>query len=127
MTKTFSILFTFLFLVSCGKGGGGGSSSGAAELNESELTTSTVAPVQAQTFDIRAELVDFNADHEAKVYEAFDIIKRVIASDEFKKKVLNKKFNGKKTYVDNNGLTNAQIYKKILEASEKLTPGNNNT
>lgn len=126
MTKTFSILFTFLFLVSCGKGGGG-SSGGAAELNESELTSSAVAPVQAQTFEIKAELVDFNADHEAKLHEAFDIIKRVIASDEFKKKVLNKKFNGKKTYVDNNGLTNAQIYKKILEASEKLTPGNNNT
>lgn len=138
MTKTFSILFTFLFLVSCGKGGGGGSSStssntngSAPEIHESELNvspqTQAPAPVQAQTFDIRADLIDFNADHETKVYQAFDIIKRVVATDEFKKRVLNKTFNGKKTYVDNNGLTNEQIYKKILEASEKLTPGKNNT
>ena len=34
---------------------------------------------------------------------------------------------GKKKFFNNNGLTNAQIYKKIIEASEVLSPGNNST
>lgn len=128
MTRTFSFLFLFLFLASCG-GGGGGSSSGSAamgEITDAELA-SDIAPVQAQTFDINANLSGFDRDHEEKVYAAFELIKKVIASDEFKSKVLNKTYNGKKTYVDNGGYTNAQIYKKILEASEKLNPGKNNT
>jgi hypothetical protein len=126
MTRTFSILFLFLFLASCGKGGGGSSSSGGmAELTDAELT-SAVAPVQARTFDISANLTGFDRNHEDKIYEAFEMIKRVVASDEFKSRVLNKTYNGKKQYVDNNGLSNAQIYKKILEASETLNPGKNN-
>ena len=36
------------------------------------------------------------------------------------------KFNGKKAFNDNGGLSNAQIYKKIIEGSERLTPGVDN-
>lgn len=126
MTRTFSILFLFLFLASCGKGGGGGSSSGSmAEISDTD--TSEVAPVQAQTFDINAELIGFDRDQEEKIHAAFDLIKKVVASDEFKKRILRKTYKGKKQYVDNGGYTNAQIYKKLLEGSEKLTPGKNNT
>ena len=127
MTRTFSFLFLFLFLASCGKGGGGGGGEGSmAELTDAEIA-SDVAPVQALTFEVNAKLNGFERAHEEKIYNAIDLIKRVVASDEFKRRVLAKKYNGKKTYVDNNGLTNAQIYKKILEASEALTPGPNNT
>lgn len=127
MTRTFSFLFMVLFLTSCGGGGGGSGSSGMGEMNESDLAASGVAPVQAQTFDINAQLSGFERDQEDKIHDAFELIKRVIATDEFKKKVLNKTYNGKKQYVDNDGLTNVQIYKKLLEASEKLSPGKNNT
>lgn len=126
MTRTFSFLFLFLFLASCGKGGSGGGSSTSAEISESDLS-SEVAPVQAQTFDINADLSGFDRDQEEKIHQAFDAIKKVIASDEFKARVLGKTYKGKKQYVDNNGLTNAQIYKKLLEGSEKLNPGKNNT
>jgi hypothetical protein len=127
MTRTFSFLFLFLFLASCGKGGGGGSDGvSMAELTDAELSSSSV-PVQAQTFEVNATLKGFERSQEDKIYTAIDLIKRVVATDEFKRRVLNKKYNGKKTYVDNNGLTNAQVYKKILEASENLNPGANNT
>lgn len=126
MTRTFSFLFLFLFLASCGKGGSGGSGSGYAELTDAQIA-SEVAPVQAQTFDINANLSGFDRDQEDKIHKAFDLIKRVVASDEFKRRVLGKSYKGKKQFVDNGGNTNAEIYKKILNASEKLTPGNNNT
>jgi hypothetical protein len=124
MTRTFSFLFLFLFLASCGKGGSGGSA-GSANLTDAELASGS-APVAAQTFDINAEMSGFDRDQEEKIYEAFDKIKRVIASDEFKRRVLGHTYKGKKQYVDNGGHTNAQVYKAILEGAEKLTPRKNN-
>lgn len=127
MTKTFSFLFLFLFLASCGKGGsGGGSGSNAANLTDADIMSSEVAPVEAQTFEINAQLSGFSREQEEKIYAAFDLIKKVVASDEFKKKVLSKTYKGKKDYVDSND-SNATVYKNILQASEKLTPGANNT
>lgn len=128
MTRTFSFLFLFLFLASCGKGGGGGSSSDGtmAEISEGQLSTGP-APTQALTFDINADLKGFEREHEEKIYQAFDLIKRVVASDEFKRKVLGKTYKGKKQFVDNQGMSNAQIYKKLLEGAEKLNPSKNNT
>ena len=41
--------------------------------------------------------------------------------------MLGKTYKGKKQFVDNGGLSNAQIYKKILEGAEMLTPEKNNT
>lgn len=125
MTRTFSFLFVFLFLASCGKGGGGGTSGSMSAISDSDLA-SEVAPVQAQTFDINADLKGFDADQEQKLQEAFDLIKKVVASDEFKRKVIGKVYSGKKQYVDNGGLSNAQIYKRMLEGSEMLSPGENN-
>lgn len=131
MTKTFSIFFLFLALVSCGKSGGGGSNTepAATDISASDEVAipTESAPAAASTFNVNAKLTGFTKTQEAKIEDAIDLIKRVTASDEFKSKILNFKYNGKKQFVDNNGLTNAQIYQKILEASEKLTPGNNNT
>jgi hypothetical protein len=126
MTRTFSFIFLFLFLASCGKSGGGGSGSGFTELTDAQIA-SGVAPIQAQTFDINANMSGFERDHEDKIQRAFDLIRRVVATDEFKRRVLGYKWKGKAQYVDNGGNTNSDVYKKILNASETLTPGNNNT
>jgi hypothetical protein len=115
----------FLVLASCGKGGAGGGS--GAEISEAEITTSAPAPVQAQTFDISADLSGFDRDQEEKIHRAFDLIKRVVASDEFKRRVLGKTYKGKKQFVDNAGLSNAQIYKRLLDGAEKLNDRRNNT
>jgi hypothetical protein len=66
-------------------------------------------------------------EDEEKIRLAEDKIKSIIASDEFKKKVLNHRYNGRKRFADNQGLTNAQIYNRILEGAERLHPVANNT
>ncbi|WP_408098661.1 hypothetical protein ACJVC5_07040 [Peredibacter sp. HCB2-198] len=130
MTKAFLSLFLLLSLASCGGGGGGGSSSGsngsATPVSANEISTDAAVPTAANNFEVNVELENFDADQEAKVLEAAELIKKVIATDEFKNGILNHSYNGKKGFVDAGGLSNAEIYQKILEGSEKLNPGNNN-
>ena len=125
MLRTLSILFVFLFLASCGKSGGGSSSGGdAVTLEEIE---SGVVPTAALNFETNIKLDnEFTASQEDKIQAAEDLIKKVIASDEFKDRVLNHRFKGRKAFNDNQGLSNAEIYKRIIEGSERLTPGVDN-
>ena len=139
--KTLTLLFLILTLVSCGKSGGGSSAPVApsdistAANNESntgtdvsleEIAEQEVVPSAALNFDVKVDLTNFNSAQEDKILEASDLIRKVIASDEFKNAILNHKVNGKRRFVDNQGLSNAQIYKKIIEGSEKLKPGKDN-
>ena len=62
-----------------------------------------------------------------KYNRAVAVVKKVVGTEVFRSAVLNHTYNGVKTFVQNNGLTNAQIYQTILEAAEKLTPAKNNT
>lgn len=134
MMKSYFFLFLCLFLMSCGKSGGGGSGSSSQNQDasydmgsEADLgNTSTPAPTAALTFDVNVDFVKFNATQEDKVLDAAELIRKVVASDEFKNKVVNYNYNGKKQFADNGGLSNAQIYQRILEGSEKLRPGKNN-
>lgn len=80
-------------------------------------------PHEASLFEADVVLSKFDSADEAKVMKAIDIIKQVIRSQEFKDRVINFTYNGKKQYVDNEGLTNAEIYQKLLDASEDLRPG----
>lgn len=126
MIKTFSFLFVFLALVSCGKSGGGSSSSGGDAVSLEEIE-SGVVPSAALNFDVNLKIdSSFNATQVDKLETARDLIRRVISSEEFRDRIVNFKFNGKKKFEDNEGLSNAQIYKKIIEGSEKLTPGVDN-
>lgn len=84
-------------------------------------------PVLATTLSENIDLLNFSVLEEEKMKEAIEIIKLVVATDEFRQRVLNHTFNGQKTFVDNGGRTNAQIYQIILEAAEKLQPAKNNT
>ena len=129
MTKSYFFLFLLMTLISCGKSGGGGSSSNKTQ-NQSDMTeisADSPVPNLALTWDANVSFINFNRAQENKVLDAVDLIKQVIASEEFKKKIINFTYKGKKAFIDNNGLTNSQVYKKILEGSEKLNPGKNNT
>lgn len=77
--------------------------------------------------DINANLRDFTPEQEAKMREALRRLKLVINSVEFKKRVLNHEYQGQKTFYDNGGLTNQEIYDKIMLGSEELNPGDNET
>ncbi len=126
MFRTLSLMFVFLFLAACGKSGGGSSSSGGDSLSLEEIE-SGVVPSAALNFDVNVKLDNqFTASQEDKIQAASHLIKRVVGSAAFKNRILNHKFNGRKAFNDNDGLSNAQIYKKIVEGSEMLSPGIDN-
>lgn len=83
-------------------------------------------PTLAVTFDTNVQAIGMNRSQEDKIQEAEEKIKRVIASEAFKDAVLNFTYAGKKQFNDNRGLTNYQIYMKILDGAEKLSPSRNN-
>lgn len=127
MRKSLLSLFILLSLVSCGKGGGGGSSSASGDsVSTEEISSGSVVPSAALNFDVRLNMDNFNAEQEDKVLAAADMIRKIVASEEFKNRILNYSYNGKKgfAYTD---MTNAQVYKALIEGSEKLNPGTDNT
>lgn len=105
-------------------GGTTGSTSGGTEGGSTGGTTSL--PNEAFTFDANLSFYNTSAAQEDKFLKAIEIIKEVIATEEFRTKVLNFTYGGKKTYVDNGGFTNAQIYQKILDGAETLQTSKDN-
>ena len=125
MSKTVLFFFISLFFLSCGKSGSGPSDKNA-NIDLSSISTNSPVPYEALSFETNVKLIDFNQTQEQKLVDAIELMKQVVASEEFKNKILNYTYNGKKRFVDTN-LTNAQVYAKILEGAEKLKPKKNNT
>lgn len=96
----------------------GGSSTGGSTTGGS--TDGSTLPTEAFTFDTNIYFYKTSSADETKFHKAIEIIKEVVATEEFRSKILNHKYNGKLTFVDNGGYTNAQIYQKILDGAEKL-------
>ncbi len=61
-----------------------------------------------------------------KIDRADQKLREIVRSHAFKDRVINFTYNGVKRFVDNGGLTNTQIYYKILNAAEKLLPTRDN-
>jgi hypothetical protein len=72
--------------------------------------------------EVQVTYSNFDSQDEQKVEKALEIIKKVVASEEFKERVINFEYKGQKSFVDNGGLTNEQIYLAILEGKENLKP-----
>lgn len=131
MKKTILLLLLILLSVSCQKS----DKSDQPALNHidqsvtdgSVLDPATGLPIGALTFDVEVQLFNFDSEQQDKMERAIEIIKLVVATEEFRNKILNHSYNGKTTFVDNGGFTNAQIYQKILEGAESLQPTRNNT
>lgn len=83
-------------------------------------TPSSTLPSEALTWNADIYFVNFSEAQEEKVRTAITLIRKVIASEEFRTRVFNHTYNGKKTFVDNGGLTNEEIYQKILDGAEKM-------
>lgn len=89
---------------------------------------SSDVPAQALSFKTNVTYLEgFDSADEAKYNQAVALVKKVVATEAFRTAVLNYTYNGQKTFNNNNGLTNEQIYQSILDAAEKLTPAKNNT
>lgn len=83
-------------------------------------------PPLAYTLGANIDFFDFTLTEEEKMNRAIEIIKLVVATEEFRSRVLNHTYNGKKTFVDNGGYSNAEIYQMILDGAEELKPVKNN-
>ena len=81
---------------------------------------------EALNFETNIKFVNFTADQRAKMEKAIEIIKLVVATEEFRNRILNYTYAGQNTFVDSGGYTNGQIYQIILNAAESLTPSKNN-
>ena len=71
--------------------------------------------LQASLFEANVQMVNFPKEQEKKIIKAIQLIKKVVTSDEFKERIISHAINGKKTFMDNNGFTNEEIYQKIIE------------
>lgn len=78
------------------------------------------APKEARSWDADIYLVNFNKEQEEKVQKAVALIKKVISSDEFRDRVLSYTYNGKKGFFGNEGMTNEEVYQKILDGAEQM-------
>lgn len=126
MTKTFSMLFLFLALVSCQKNfeSQKQTTTGPKGLHKKKSAKDIQAqediPKEAKHWDADVYLVNFTADQEVKVQKAVNIIKKVISSQEFKERVLNYSYDGKTAFFGNEGMSNAEVYQRILEGAEMM-------
>ncbi len=124
------LLFLFFLLISCGKKNNHVADSkidNFRNMQEVDSDPDSPAPPLAQKFKVKPKMLNFSVMQQEKVLKAAELIEKVVASDEFRQEIINHTYAGKKRFVDSRGLTNAQIYQKILEASESmLKKGKNN-
>ena len=99
--------------------------------SQSDLTpppppSSSTLPLLALSFSTNVEYLNLTQLQEEKYDEAVSLVKKVIGTEIFRTKVLNHLYDGTKSFANNNGLTNTQIYQSVLDAAERLTPEKNN-
>lgn len=80
---------------------------------------------------VKAMKVDgFDATSTVKLEKAFEVLEKVVNSEEFKERVLNfKNSQGLRAFASNRNLTNEQIYSQFMDGRETLqagTPGEMN-
>lgn len=73
-------------------------------------------------FSVNYVLRDFSSTQAQKMDEAIDKLVEIVNSETFKQRVLNHTYNGVLSFVDNKGLTNLQVYQKLMQGSETLNP-----
>ncbi|WP_408097135.1 hypothetical protein ACJVC5_19050 [Peredibacter sp. HCB2-198] len=83
-------------------------------------------PEAAHTFEFNVKMLRMSRNREEKVNEAIDLLRRIFASQEFRRRILNHRFKGRKAFANNRGMSNQQIYNAILAGVERLKPTRNN-
>lgn len=152
MKQLLPMLLILSFLsAGCNSGGGGDSSSEdtspsvvtdpATPVDDGDQVTDTPAPeptpspaptpisslpALALSFSTNVDYYNLTATQEDKYDDAVALVKKVVGTEAFRTRVLNHYYDGSKSYANNNGLTNSQIYQSVLDAAEKLTPAKNN-
>jgi hypothetical protein len=131
-----NVIASFLLIISACKKGSVASDTGAGIPEETkqdcfhniEVTENDfVAPIctmptlnEGITFSYDVQFENFTADIQTKVDRTLNKLTFIVRSKEFQDKIINHSYNGQKTFVDNDGLSNQQIYEKIIKAVEEL-------
>jgi hypothetical protein len=76
----------------------------------------------AANMRINVALTDFTEPQAKKMHSALDRLKIVLNSNEFKEEILGHMYQGELTFVDNLGLSNEEVYDKIMLGAESLRP-----
>lgn len=72
------------------------------------------------TLKATTQFTNFSDSEKLKMQNAIVTLLRTINSERFKKRIINHQVEGENTFVDNNGMTNDEIYKLLLSGSEEL-------
>jgi hypothetical protein len=86
----------------------------------------TYVPKDAYTFDFNIRTIRMGRMKEKKLDHSVDILREIFASPEFKRRILAHKYRGRHQFWKSKGLSNAQIYRRILAGVERLHPYSNN-
>lgn len=121
ISRTSLLLFTILFLSSCGKDSGNKSGHGDSLSSLEEISETGNVPTAASNFQVNVSFKDFDSYQKEKVLRAIELIKSVVATTDFRDRILKKTYNGVFAFFDNDGLSNKEIYRKILLAQEELS------
>jgi hypothetical protein len=79
-----------------------------------------LAEPDSSQIDINIKMNNFKEDQVTKMNEALEKVKIVINSTEFKNRILAHTYKGEVTFVQNDNLTNEEIYEKIMIGAESL-------
>ena len=85
-----------------------------------------LVPNDALTFDFNIKTIKVSRAKEYKLDQSVELLKEIFASPEFRKRIMNHRFKGRRAFAHNKGMSNSQIYYKILAGAEKLLPYQNN-
>jgi hypothetical protein len=131
LKQMLSLLMVIFITLSCEKNDGNApdlQSEGISKnTNELPITPSGPLPELAYTFETNVGLLNFDAAQSEKYQKAIEIVKLVVATEEFRNRVLNYSWDGTGTFANNRGRSNEEIYQSILDAAETLRPAKNNT
>ncbi len=120
------LFFTFIFTSSCSDSKSSNTPTVHLEAIRGDHFESDPIPNEALTFEINIDLVNATLEQEEKILEAIEIIKKVVATEEFRNQILNFSYKGEYAFINNRGYSNAQIYQIILNGAETLSPYRNN-
>lgn len=90
--------------------------------HDDEPTEPTIPNPSLVSFNHNVEFFKFDPEDVIKVNTALSELVAVIKSEEFKYEILHHTYKGEETFVDNKGMSNAQIYQAILDGAEVLLP-----
>lgn len=92
----------------------------------SPVETDYMPPSEVETKHLKVvgmKITGFSGASQTKIDQAFEVLEKVVNSEEFKDRVINfKNTKGERAFASNLGLSNEQIYEQFMEGRETLQP-----